>query len=75
LCANAPGVGFQDYLIIGMRPFRRLMRGHHLSRVPPTIIPRNTGKREWNFPTTQKEGEAGYETWDPTNGLPIGGAE
>ncbi|MFT4855145.1 MAG: quinoprotein glucose dehydrogenase [Algoriphagus sp.] len=70
IVANAPGVVYKDLLIIGMR----LSEG--LDAAPGHIRAYNirTGKREWIFHTIPKEGEAGYETWDPTTISQIGGA-
>jgi quinoprotein glucose dehydrogenase len=70
IVANAPGVVYKDLLIIGMR----LSEG--LDAAPGHIRAYNikTGKREWIFHTIPKEGEAGYETWDPSTISQIGGA-
>lgn len=70
IVANAPGVVYKDLLIIGMR----LSEG--LDAAPGHIRAYNirTGKREWIFHTIPKEGEAGYETWDPKTVSQIGGA-
>jgi len=70
IVANAPGVVYKDLLIIGMR----LSEG--LDAAPGHIRAYNirTGKREWIFHTIPKEGEAGYETWDPNTIKKIGGA-
>jgi quinoprotein glucose dehydrogenase len=70
IVANAPGVVYKDLLIIGMR----LSEG--LDAAPGHIRAYNirTGAREWIFHTIPKEGQAGYETWDPTTISQIGGA-
>lgn len=70
IVANAPGVVYEDLLIIGMR----LSEG--LDAAPGHIRAYNirTGKREWIFHTIPQEGEFGYETWDPKNIKQIGGA-
>ncbi|AMQ55801.1 PQQ-binding-like beta-propeller repeat protein [Algoriphagus sanaruensis] len=61
IVSNAPGVIFEDKLILGMR----LSEG--LDAAPGHIRAFNvkTGKREWIFHTIPQAGEAGYETWDP----------
>ena len=70
IVANAPGVVYKDLVIIGMR----LSEG--LDAAPGHIRAYNirTGAREWIFHTIPKEGQAGYETWDPTTISQIGGA-
>ncbi|WP_339758945.1 PQQ-binding-like beta-propeller repeat protein [Algoriphagus aquimarinus] len=70
IVANAPGVVYEDLLIIGMR----LSEG--LDAAPGHIRAYNirTGKREWIFHTIPQEGEPGYETWDAENIKQIGGA-
>jgi len=70
IVANAPGVVYKDLLIIGMR----LSEG--LDAAPGHIRAYNirTGAREWIFHTIPKEGQEGYETWDPTTIWQIGGA-
>ena len=70
IVANAPGVVFEDLLIIGMR----LSEG--LDAAPGHIRAYNirTGKREWIFHTIPQEGEEGYETWDAKTIKQIGGA-
>ncbi|MFC3417015.1 outer membrane protein assembly factor BamB family protein [Algoriphagus hitonicola] len=70
IVANAPGVVYQDLVIIGMRLSEGLdaapghIRAYHIE----------TGKLEWTFHTIPKEGEFGYETWDPAYIRQIGGA-
>lgn len=70
IVANAPGVVFEDLLIIGMR----LSEG--LDAAPGHIRAYNilTGEQEWIFHTIPHEGEFGYETWDPEFIAQIGGA-
>lgn len=70
IVANAPGVVYQDLLIIGMR----LSEG--LDAAPGHIRAYNvrTGMREWIFHTIPQEGQYGYDTWDPKTVKQIGGA-
>ncbi len=70
LVSNAPGVIYQDKIIMGMR----LSEG--LDAAPGHIRAYNvrTGKREWIFHTIPQEGEFGNETWDPEYIDKIGGA-
>jgi quinoprotein glucose dehydrogenase len=70
IVANAPGVVFEDLLIIGMRLSEGLdaapghIRAYHIP----------TGKMEWIFHTIPKETEFGYDTWDSSYVSQIGGA-
>ncbi|WP_026945163.1 outer membrane protein assembly factor BamB family protein [Algoriphagus marincola] len=70
IVANAPGVVFEDLLIIGMRLSEGLdaapghIRAYHIP----------SGKMEWIFHTIPKENEFGFDTWDPSYVSQIGGA-
>ncbi|NVJ84939.1 MAG: PQQ-binding-like beta-propeller repeat protein [Algoriphagus sp.] len=70
IVANAPGMVFEDLIIMGMRLSEGLdaapghIRAYHIP----------TGKLEWIFHTIPHEGEAGYESWDPQYIQQIGGA-
>lgn len=70
IVANAPGVVYKDFLIIGMR----LSEG--LDAAPGHIRAYNilTGQLEWIFHTIPQEDEFGYDTWDPQYISKIGGA-
>lgn len=70
IVANAPGVVYEDFIIIGMR----LSEG--LDAAPGHIRAYNiqTGNLEWIFHTIPQEGELGYETWDPDYIQKMGGA-
>lgn len=70
IVANAPGVVFEDLLIIGMR----LSEG--LDAAPGHIRAYNirTGKQEWIFHTIPHQGEKGFETWNSEFIQQIGGA-
>jgi len=70
IVANAPGVVYKDFLIIGMR----LSEG--LDAAPGHIRAYNiiTGQLEWIFHTIPHEGEFGYDSWDPNYISQIGGA-
>lgn len=70
IVANAPGVVYKDFLIIGMR----LSEG--LDAAPGHIRAYNivTGQLEWIFHTIPHEGEFGYDTWDSQYISKIGGA-
>ncbi|MCS5491497.1 PQQ-binding-like beta-propeller repeat protein [Algoriphagus limi] len=70
IVANAPGMVFEDLIIMGMRLSEGLdaapghIRAYHIP----------TGKLEWIFHTIPHEGEEGYDTWDPLYIQQIGGA-
>lgn len=70
IVANAPGVVYQDLLILGMR----LSEG--LDAAPGHIRAYNvrTGRREWIFHTIPMDGEYGYDTWDSETIRQVGGA-
>ncbi|MDF2158762.1 PQQ-binding-like beta-propeller repeat protein [Algoriphagus sp. CAU 1675] len=70
IVANAPGVIYEDLIILGMR----LSEG--LDAAPGHIRAYNvrTGKMEWIFHTIPHEGEPGHETWDAQYIQQIGGA-
>ncbi len=70
IVANAPGVVYENLLIIGMR----LSEG--LDAAPGHIRAYNilTGEQEWIFHTIPHEGEFGYDTWDSDYVSQIGGA-
>lgn len=70
IVANAPGMVYEDLIIIGMRLSEGLdaapghIRAYHIP----------TGKLRWIFHTIPHEGEEGFETWDSQYIRQIGGA-
>lgn len=70
IVANTPGVVYEDLLILGMRLSEGLdaapghIRAYHIP----------SGTLAWTFHTIPKEGDFGYDSWDPQYIQQIGGA-